>query len=182
MLSNTKQSWGSISIGLHWLTVILIIGLAVVGLIMTDLPTSPLKMQIYALHKSFGLTVLALTLIRLAWRLLSATPDEVPNTSRLQSWLARIVHGMMYVLLFAIPLSGWLYNSAAGFPLRWFGLLSLPKLFTGFNPSIKEFALETHETLFYVLAVLILIHAIAGLWHHYVLRDTILKRMLGKLS
>lgn len=179
MLTNTKQSWGCISIGIHWLTVILVLSLAVVGLIMTELPTSPLKMQIYALHKSFGLTVLALTAIRLAWRLVSGHPDEIPST-RIQSWIAKSVHGFMYVLLFAIPLSGWLYNSAAGFPLRWFGLVSLPKLFTGYNPAIKQFAQETHETLFYVLASLIVLHAIAGLWHHYVLRDTILKRMLGR--
>jgi cytochrome b561 len=181
MLTNTKHSWGSISIGLHWLTVILVLGLAIVGLIMTELPTSPLKMQIYALHKSFGLTVLALTAFRLVWRLLAGSPDEIPST-RIQSWVAKLVHGLMYILLFTIPLSGWLYNSASGFPLRWFGLVSLPKLFTGYDPAIKQLAHDTHETLFYVLASLILIHAIAGLWHHYVLRDTILKRMLGRKS
>lgn len=122
MIRNNAQRWGSISIGLHWLTALLIIGLAIVGLIMTELPNSPLKMQIYALHKSFGLTVLALTLLRLAWRLVAGTPDDQPG-SRLQRLAAKAVHGLMYFLLLAMPLSGWLFNSAAGFPLRWFNLV-----------------------------------------------------------
>jgi cytochrome b561 len=167
---------------LHWLTAVLVICLAIAGLIMTELPTSPTKMQIYALHKSFGLTVLALTILRLAWRLMASNPDDIPNTPKIQAWAAKMVHGFMYILLLAIPLSGWLYNSASGFPLRWFGLVSLPKLFTGFNTTIKQFAHETHETLFYILASLLLIHAGAALWHHYVKRDLTLKRMLGRSS
>ena len=103
MIRNNAQRWGSISIGLHWLTALLIIGLAIVGLIMTELPNSPLKMQIYALHKSFGLTVLALTLLRLAWRLVAGTPDDQPG-SRLQRLAAKAVHGLMYFLLLAMPL------------------------------------------------------------------------------
>ena len=182
MLTNTKLNWGAVSIGLHWLTAVLVICLAIVGLIMTELPTSPTKMQIYALHKSFGLTVLALTILRLAWRLMAGNPDDIPNTPKIQVWAAKAVHGFMYILLLAMPLSGWLYNSASGFPLRWFGLVSLPKLFTGFNTTIKQFALETHETLFYILAGLLLIHAGATLWHHYVKRDLTLKRMLGRSS
>lgn len=180
MIRNSKHAWGRLSIALHWLTAILILGLAVVGLIMTELPTSPLKMQIYALHKSFGLTVLGLTAIRLAWRLISPAPDTFP-TSKAQSVAAKTVHALMYALLFAIPLSGWLYNSASGFPLRWFGM-PMPKLFTGFNPAIKELAHFLHENLFYALALLLLLHAGAALWHHYIKRDNLLNRMTGKSS
>jgi cytochrome b561 len=180
MILNNTERWGWISIALHWLTAILVIGLAIVGLIMSELPTSALKMQVFALHKSFGITVLALTILRLSWRLLVGTPDAVA-ASRLQTLAAKIVHGAMYGLLFAMPLSGWLYNSASGFPLHWFGMLSLPKLFTGFNPSIKAFALNIHETLFYMLAVLLLVHAGAALYHHYHVGDRTLKRMLGKI-
>lgn len=179
MIRNSATQWGWISIGLHWLTAILVVGLAIVGLLMSEMPTSALKMQIYAMHKSFGLTVLALTLLRLAWRLLASRPDDIAG-SKLQAIAAKAVHGAMYVLLFAMPLSGWLYNSASGFPLRWFGVVTLPKLFTGFNPQLKHFAHETHETLFYVLAVLLLLHAGAALYHHYFVRDETLNRMLGK--
>jgi cytochrome b561 len=181
-LINTKQNWGLISIGLHWITAVLIICLAVIGLWMIDLPNSPFKLKIYALHKSFGLTVLALTVLRLLWRQFNAAPDNIGNTPHFQAVAAKTVHILMYVLLFLIPLSGWLYNSASGFPLRWFNVISLPKLFTGYNPSIKHFAHQAHETFFYALASVLLIHAGAALWHHYVKHDTILKRMFGKTS
>lgn len=180
MIRNSPQAWGRISIALHWLTALLILGLAAVGLIMTELPTSPLKMQIYGLHKSFGLTVLALTVLRLSWRMLAGTPEAIP-APKAQLVVAKTVHGLMYGLLFAIPLSGWLYNSASGFPLRWFGM-PLPKLFTGFNPAIKQVAHALHENLFYALALLLLLHAGAALWHHYIKRDNLLKRMTGKSS
>jgi cytochrome b561 len=180
MLTNTKHNWGWVSICLHWITAILILGLAAIGLYMTELPNTPSKIQIYALHKSFGITVLILTIARLLWRQLTVVPEDIGNTPHYQAVIAKIVHYAMYALLFLMPLSGWLYNSASGYPLRWFNLISLPKLFTGFNPGIKNFALATHETLFYVLASLLLVHAGAALWHHYVIRDNTLKRMLRK--
>ena len=173
MIRNSPHAWGRISIGLHWLTAILILGLAVVGLLMTELPTSPLKLQVYALHKSFGLTVLALTVLRLLWRLLAGSPQALPAA-------AKTVHVMLYVLLFAMRLSGWLYNAASGFPLRLFGM-PLPRLFTGFNPALKGLAHQMHETGFYLLAALLLAHAGAALFHHYVRKDDTLKRMTGKM-
>lgn len=178
MIRNSPHAWGRVSVTLHWLTALLILGLATVGLLMTDLPTSPLKLQVYALHKSFGLTVLALTVLRLLWRLLAGSPDTLPGP-KLQVLAAKAVHTMMYVLLFAIPFSGWLYNSASGFPLRWFGM-PLPRLFTGFNPTLKQLAHDLHENLFYALAALLLLHAGAALWHHYGKRDNTLRRMTGK--
>ena len=179
MISNSAERWGWVSISLHWLTAVLIICLAIVGLIMSELPTSAFKMQVFAVHKSFGITVLALTMLRLAWRLFAGTPNNITSPG-LQILAAKIVHGAMYGVLFAMPLSGWLYNSASGFPLRWFGIISLPKLFTGFNPSIKTLALNIHQSLFYVLAGLLLVHAGAALYHHYYIGDNTLKRMLGK--
>ena len=180
MIGNSPKAWGSISIGLHWLSALLILGLAAVGLLMTELSTSPLKLQVYALHKSFGLTVLALTALRLLWRVLAGSPDDVP-APKLQILAAKSVHTLMYLLLFAIPLSGWLYNSASGFPLRWFGM-PMPKLFTGYNPMLKQLALFLHQNLFYALAVLLVLHASAALFHHYVSKDDTLKRMTGTSS
>ncbi|HEX5755941.1 MAG TPA: cytochrome b [Arenimonas sp.] len=176
-IRNDSEHWGAVSLALHWLTFVLIIGLAIVGLVMTELPNSPLKISVYAWHKSFGLTVLGLTLLRLGWRLIGPVPAPVPMPAW-QRWAAAGTQGVMYVLLLAIPLSGWLYNSAAGFPLKWFGLFSLPKL-SGYNPDLKHFAEETHETLFYLLALVILIHAAAALKHHYLDRDPTLRRMLA---
>jgi cytochrome b561 len=180
-IKNNSQSWGSVSIGLHWLTFVLILSLGIIGTLMTDLPNGPLKIQIYTLHKSFGLTVLALSMLRLLWRLLSKTPGVIPNTPSWQAMIAKLTHAAMYVLLFAIPLSGWLYNSAAGFPLKYFGLFKLPKL-SGYNPELKHLAGDTHETLFYVLAALLLLHAGAALKHHYLDKDATLTRMLPWLA
>ncbi|MEO8000900.1 MAG: cytochrome b [Arenimonas sp.] len=181
ILKNSSQTWGSLSIGLHWLTVILILCLMAVGLIMTNLPNGPQKIQIYAMHKSFGLTVLGLTVLRLLWRLFSTNPDEVENTPVWQSWAAKLTHGVLYVLLFAMPISGWLYNSAAGFPLKYFGLFKLPKL-SGYDPQLKELAGDAHETFFYILALLMLMHAGAALKHHYLDKDSTLTRMLPWLA
>lgn len=176
MIRNSALRWGTVSIALHWLTALLILGLAVVGLLMTELPNSPFKLQVYALHKSFGLTVFALAALRLVWRWIAGSPDDLPG-SRLQALAAKTVHVALYVLMFAMPLSGWLYNSASGFPLRWFGIVSLPKLFTGYNPELKRLAHDLHETGFYVMAALLLVHAGAALYHHYIKRDDTLKRM-----
>lgn len=180
-IRNNSQTWGSLSIGLHWLTFILILSLALVGLLMTDLANGPLKIQVYALHKSFGLTVLALTFIRLLWRLFSTTPEIIANTPAWQKWIAKLNHGLLYLLLFAMPISGWLYNSAAGFPLKYFGLFKLPKL-SDYDPGLKQFADDAHETFFTILALLVLMHAGAALKHHYLEKDNTLTRMLPWLA
>ena len=180
-IRNNWQTWGSLSIGLHWLTFILILGLAMVGLFMTELANGPLKIQVYALHKSFGLTVLGLTIIRLVWRLFSTTPKTTANMPAWQNLIAKLTHGLLYLLLFAMPISGWLYNSAAGFPLKYFGLFKLPKL-SGYDPDLKQLAGDAHGTFFYILALLTLIHAGAALKHHYLDKDNTLTRMLPWLA
>ena len=108
--------------------------------------------RVYALHKSIGLTVLGLTVLRLLWRLVAGAPEPVPGTPRWQSAIAQGTHGALYAILLAMPLSGWLYNSAAGFPLQWFGVFKLPAL-SGRDPGLKEFAGEAHEWLFIALAL-----------------------------
>lgn len=180
-IKNNAERWGALSLGLHWLTFALIVGLGTVGLIMTDLPSSPFKIQIYGVHKSIGLTVFALTLLRMSWRLFAGVPKPVPGTPRWQNALATLTHAGLYALLLAIPLSGWLFNSAAGFPLRWFGLFRLPAL-AHFDPSLKAFARDLHETLFWVLAALVVVHSAAALYHHYRLHDRVLVRMLPWLE
>jgi cytochrome b561 len=180
-IRNNSQTWGSLSIGLHWLTLILILGLATAGLLMTDMPNGPLKIQVYTLHKSFGLSALALTVIRVLWRLFSTTPAVLNNTPTWQAWAAKATHVTLYILLFAMPISGWLYNSAAGFPLKYFGLFKLPKL-SAYDPQLKELAGNAHETFFYILALLMLVHAGAALKHHYIDKDNTLTRMLPWLS
>ena len=155
----------------------LIVVQGAIGLSMVELGTTPTKVKVFALHKSIGLTVLALVLLRLAWRLGQRTPREPPGP-RWQRVAARISHVLLYLLLLALPLSGWLFNSAANFPLSWFGLVRVPSLTHGYEPALKALAHGAHEFLFWLLAVLVAVHAAAALWHHFGQRDDVLRRML----
>jgi cytochrome b561 len=175
-MTEPRDNWGRFSIALHWLSFLLVLSLAIVGLTMVELPTGVLKLKVYALHKSFGLTVLALTALRLLWRLFERRPPMLA-APRWQNALAALTHYGLYLLLLLVPLSGWWFNSTAGFPLKWFGLFKLPPL-GGFDLALKQMARDRHEFLFWVLAATVALHAAAALWHHYRLRDRTLARML----
>lgn len=176
-LKNTADRWGAVSQLFHWLIVALILAMAYLGLTMGDLPNSPRKIEVYALHKSIGLTLLALVALRVAWRLYAGAPGAVPGTPRWQQRLASLTHALIYALLFAIPLSGWVLNSAAGYPLQWFKLFNLPAI-AGRSDRVHELASNAHELLFWVLAVLVLLHAAAAFYHHLFQNDDTLRRML----
>jgi len=171
-----KDYWGRFSIALHWLTFLMIVGLAAVGLTMDELPTGKLKLQVFALHKSFGLTVLGITALRVLWRLFERRPKLMPGPAW-QRGAAVLTHYGLYVMLFLVPFSGWWYNTTAGFPLKWFGLFKIPPL-GEFDRALKHQAKETHELMFWILASLVAVHALAALWHHYRVRDRTLARML----
>jgi cytochrome b561 len=179
-MSDAPARWNRFAQLLHWLIALLIVGLGTVGLIMTDMSPSPDKIKVYALHKSFGITILMLVALRLVWRLATRHPTPVPGP-RWQMLAASAVHFLLYVLMFAIPLSGWLFNSAANFPLQWFGLMHVPALW-GPDPAVKHFAREFHETAFWVLISLAALHAAAAFKHHYFDRDDTLRRMLPHKS
>jgi cytochrome b561 len=176
-LKSTSERWGWLAQLFHWITALAVIGMATVGWYMVNLPSSPDKIRIYALHKSMGLTVLALTLLRLLWRSRDRRPLEPPMPPW-QAWAARAVHVLLYALLLAIPLSGWLFNSASNFPLRWFDLFSVPSLTGGAAPDVKVFARAVHWYLFWVLLLAFIAHAGAALKHHFIDHDSVLWSML----
>ena len=174
---NTRDRWGAASQFLHWVILVLVLWMAWLGLTMTDLPNTPRKVDTYSLHKSLGLLVLALMLLRGAWRLYAGAPDPVPGTPTWQHRIASATHGALYLLLLAIPASGWVINSASGFPLRWFGLFRVPQL-TGRSEPLEELAETWHEWMFWALVVVVLAHAAAAIWHHLFQQDATLARML----
>ena len=178
-LKNTTDRWGGISQLLHWIIAILILVMAYLGLTMGELPNGPDKIQTYALHKSIGITILALVALRLLWRLYAGTPHAVPGSPRWQERIASLTHLSIYLLLFAIPISGWVLNSAAGFPLQWFHLVNLPHIVDK-STDLHELAEEAHEIMFWILALLVVAHAGAALYHHLFQRDATLARMLPR--
>lgn len=177
-LKNTAERWGPVSQAFHWLIVLLLLGLAIVGLTMGDLPRTPKYFWVYTAHKSMGVTVLFLVLARLAWRAYAGAPHPVPGTPTWQERIATVTHWLLYGLTLAIPLSGWLYDSASGLrPFRWFGLFDMPKLVAP-NDAIRDASHSAHEWLFWVLVVLVVAHAGAAFYHHLFQRDATLTRML----
>jgi len=173
---NSREEWGSASKALHWLVVVLVLLMAWIGLRMEDMPNGPDKIATYATHKSIGITILALVLVRLAWRFYAGAPDAVPGTPRLQERVASLTHWALYALLLAMPISGWVLNSASGFPLQWFALFNLPAI-AGRDHDLHEVAEDLHEWLFWAMVTLAVVHAAAAFYHHLFLRDATLSRM-----
>ena len=179
-LKNTSDRWGGVSQLLHWTIAILIVLIGIVGLVMGELPRSPKYFWVYTAHKSLGLTVLALVLVRIGWRLYAGAPRPVPGTPRLQALLASATHGAIYLLILALPLSGWIYDSANALrPFRWFGLVEVPKLVAP-DEALAASAHGAHEWLFWLLMALVAGHAGAALYHHFIQRDATLARMLPR--
>ncbi|GAB3747919.1 cytochrome b [Lysobacter olei] len=176
---NTPERWGWVSQLLHWLIALAIVVIAIIGLSMGDLPNSPRKVSVYALHKSLGLTVLALAAARLAWRLYAGAPRHLPGVPAWQRWAASATHVGLYLMMFAMPLTGWWLNSAAGYPLQWFKAFNLPAL-AAQDDGMRALAEAAHEAGFWLLLLMVLVHAGAALFHHVFLRDDTLRRMLPR--
>jgi cytochrome b561 len=177
-LRSNEAGWGALLRAFHWLIAALILAQGVIGLTMVQMGLTPAKVRVFALHKSIGMTILALVLLRIAWRLGERRPADPPAMPRWQRRAARVVHLALYVLILAIPLSGWWFNSASNAPLVWFGWLNLPSLTGGYDPVWKPRALLVHQTLFWVLVALLVAHVGAALWHHFRERDDVLRRMV----
>jgi cytochrome b561 len=176
MSAGSSGRYGATAIAIHWLTAALILTLFVIGWRMVGMQLSPAKMEAYALHKSIGLLVLGAAAFRLLWRGFR-TPPLLPDAARWQQHAARATHALFYILLFALPLSGWMYNSSVGFPLSFFGFATVPPLI-GADQAAKDAWRAMHWLLGWILTGLIGIHVAAALYHQFVQRDSILQRML----
>ena len=166
-----------VAIGLHWL-----IGLAImvslgVGLYMVDLSLSPTKLRLYSWHKWAGVTIFSLVLIRCLWRITHPAPplpDAMPTWQRVT---AEGTHYLLYALMIAIPLTGWLMSSAKGFQTVYFAVLPIPDLLNK-NTALGETLNLVHRYLNYLMIAIIGAHIGAALKHHFIDKDDILRRML----
>lgn len=173
---NTSQRYGSVAQSFHWLIVGLLIVQVTLAKIAAGLPLGLDKLALLARHKSFGITILVLAAIRLGWRLFDR-PPPLPPMPRWQLVAARANHAALYVLLFAMPLTGWIMSSASNYPVSWFGLVQLPD-FVGPDRELKDLLKEVHKTLANALFMLAGLHVAAALKHQLFDRDGLLFRML----
>lgn len=171
-----RERYGWPLIGLHWLTLLLIVAAYVLGTILEDMTLSPLKLKLYSWHKWVGLLVLFLLPLRIALRLADKL-DHRQGMTPFEIRASVIVHGLFYLLLIAVPMFGWLNSSAAGFSVVWFGVLPLPDL-VGKDKALAEVFEELHEGSVNLLVTLVALHAAAALYHHHVRRDGVLARMV----
>lgn len=174
-LRNTTTAWGSLARLLHWLIFLLVIMQFVTAWSGDALPReSPAKLALEARHISFGFTVLLLTIVRIGWRLGNPTPTPAAGT-RIETLVAHATLGLLYLLLLAIPLSGWVMAGGHGDALAWFGT-PLPALVQK-GSALGRPAHEAHELLGWVLLALVALHVLAALKHHFVARNDVLRRM-----
>lgn len=171
----TPARYSAPAIALHWLLAAAIVAIFLLGLQMTSLPFSPRRLQLYSWHKWAGVAILALSALRLLWRL-THRPPGMPAAPRWQQLAAHGTHLALYLLFFAVPLSGWAYSSAAGFPIVFLGVLPLPD-FVPVDRELAEALKPWHGRLAWAMAALVALHVLAAFKHHFVDRDGLLHRM-----
>lgn len=174
---NTHNAYGVVAKTFHWVMFLLIAGMVAVGFIMTGMAISPDKFKLYGLHKSTGIAVLMLASLRLAWKTANVAPILPDSLHRLEKLLAHAGHGALYALMFAMPLTGWLMSSAAGLPVSFYGLFTLPDLVAP-DMKLKALMIDAHFYLAWTLIVMVSLHVLAALLHHFYYRNNVLRRML----
>jgi cytochrome b561 len=176
-LAAEDAKYSDVAIALHWLLAISLAASFCVGLYMTGLRLSPTRIRLFNWHKWAGISILALSAFRLGWRWTHRPPAEPASMGRLQRHVAQWTHRLLYVLFFLVPLAGWCYSSAAGFPVVWLGILPLPDLMP-VDKALAAFLKELHSVLAFVLAGLAGLHVAGALEHHFIEHDSVLLRMM----
>ena len=162
----------------HWLIAALIVGAFALGLIMTDIVGfSPTKLKYYSWHKWAGVTVLLLAALRLLWRLFHPVPEYPASMKSWEKSAAHHLHLLLYVLMFAVPISGYFYTLSAGVPVVYFGKIPLPVLIEA-DQTLKPILRSVHYWLTMGLAALVAAHVAAALKHAIISRDGVMRRML----
>lgn len=180
LIVNTPDRYGVVAILLHWLMAVLVIALAALGLYMVSLPDvgfDTKKITLILYHKEFGMQALALLVVRLAWRVSQVLPQLIAHLPDWQKIAARFVHLAFYALMFALPMTGWFMSSAAGIPVSFLQLITLPDLI-GRDDHLFRQLIDIHKWLGWLLMFFIFVHVGAALRHHFVFKDDTLRKML----
>jgi len=177
MLANTAESWGAPAKFFHWTLALLILIQIALGFTAAAWRLSPLKLELFVWHKSTGVLILVLMLARLAWRLANRSPALPEHTPAWERAAAHASHALLYALALALPLSGWVINSAAGVPFSVFWLVPLPSIVAP-DERLEALAKLAHFSLLVALCLVLALHIGAALRHHLVKRNEVLLRML----
>ncbi|MEX1082277.1 MAG: cytochrome b [Halofilum sp. (in: g-proteobacteria)] len=177
---NSPEQWGAVARAFHWAIALFIIANIPLGLWADALPLSPTKVEAFYWHKSIGLTVLWLALLRLLWRAANPTPRLPAIMPRWERMLAHASHALLYGAMIAMPLSGWVIHSASGFPLDLYGVISVPDIVPGNldDGAVEDGAATVHHWIFILICVLLTLHLAGAFKHHFIDRDEVLRRML----
>ena len=176
-IRNTAERFGLVARTLHWLTLLLLIAAFTLAISMVNMPFSPRKLEFYSWHKWVGVTIFLVVLLRLIWRLANPVPRQPDGTPAWQERLAALSHGALYAILLVMPLTGWIMSSALNLPVVYLGLIPIPSPF-GVNRALGESLKVVHLSLAVALLALVTLHVIAALYHHFSLRDDVMRRML----
>jgi len=177
MLRNTERAWGFMAKGFHWLLAILIIGQMGLGKFATETELSPQKLDLFVWHKSIGILILFLVVLRAAWRWNNPPPATVAGLTSWDKRLARAGHGLLYVFMIVVPLSGWWISDTSRIPFKLFWFIPVPD-FMEASRDMSHLAAEVHGVLTTLFLILVSIHILAALRHHFLLHNDTLQRML----
>jgi len=168
--------YSALSIALHWLSALVIFAALLLGLSLEDMPLSPAKISRINWHKWLGITALCLTTLRLIWLYIHPAPPAPPYLKTWEIRLAKSVKHLLYLELLLLPMSGWLMSSAKGFSVVYLGLIPLPDLVAK-NPALAETLSEVHESLAWILILLLILHIAGAVKHSLIDRRPVLYRM-----
>ena len=177
MLKNTSTTYGSLTRYLHWTMGVVILGIIIAGFVMTSMENSDQKWFVYGTHKAFGVIILALIPLRLIWRLVNPQPALPKNTPAWQEKLANVNIMFLYVCMILMPLSGFIMSSFGGHPISIFGLFTIDPFFQ--KHALAGQSHEIHEVFAWAIAISVSLHIIGALYHHFVKKDNVLKRMVS---
>lgn len=179
-MSDDIQNYNTVSRIFHWSVALLILGLLIVGFFMEGMNPEPLKFKIYGWHKALGMVVIGLGVARIIWKHASQSPNSLSTHKKWEKMLSKTIHIVLYILIIAMPLSGWIMSSAGGYPVSFFGLFEFPNIVEK-NKELGRIANQVHGILAYALVGCVGLHVVGAIKHHVIDKDVTLNRMGGNL-
>lgn len=172
------EQYGLLAKTFHWVTAILLIAVVPIAWYMSELEkTDPARAYWHTMHRSIGLTILALTVLRVIWMRIAPPPPMDDAVARIQKIIAHATHGLLYVALLAMPLSGYITSAAKGREISFFWLYKVPQLIP-INEDLAHFAHELHEAGQWALFALLGLHVLSAIFHGVVKKDDMIYRMV----